>query len=71
MLSLLKRNKKRKIFSFFLFGLHSTDRLSFHSDFLHINVMSEMEFTVEDEKRNRIEYLEPPVKSENDKKEYR
>ena len=33
--------------------------------------MSEMEFTVENEKRNRVEYLEPPVKSENDKKGYR
>ncbi|XP_018046794.1 PREDICTED: nardilysin-like [Atta colombica] len=60
-----------KSFPSFFSDLHSTDRLSFHSDFLHINVMSEMEFTVENEKRNRVEYLEPPVKSENDKKGYR
>ncbi|XP_011068692.1 PREDICTED: nardilysin-like [Acromyrmex echinatior] len=33
--------------------------------------MSEMQFVVEDEKRNRVEYLEPPIKSENDEQEYR
>ncbi|KAG5339115.1 NRDC protein, partial [Acromyrmex heyeri] len=30
-----------------------------------------MQFVVEDEKRNRVEYLEPPSKSENDEQEYR
>jgi hypothetical protein len=52
-------------------GSYSTDRPNFHSDFLRVDIMPEVECATGDEERCQVEYLETPVKSENDKKEYR
>lgn len=56
--------------AYFLIGLHSDDRFNF-SPFLRINIMPEVEHTIKNDERYQVEYLEMPVKSENDKKEYR
>ncbi|KYN37807.1 Nardilysin [Trachymyrmex septentrionalis] len=55
----------------FPIGLYSINRPNFHSDFPCVNIMPEMEYTTGDDEGHQVEYLEPPIKSENDKKEYR
>ena len=55
----------------FPIGLYSINRPNFHSDFPCVNIMPEMEYTTGDDEGHPVEYLEPPIKSENDKKEYR
>ncbi|XP_018360056.1 PREDICTED: nardilysin-like isoform X1 [Trachymyrmex cornetzi] len=55
----------------FPIGLYSTDRPNCHSDFPCVNIMPEVEHTTGDDERYQVEYLETPIKSENDKKEYR
>ncbi|XP_011685956.1 PREDICTED: nardilysin-like [Wasmannia auropunctata] len=55
-------------------GSYSTDRPNFQSDLLRVDIMPEVERTAgADEccQECQVEYLETPVKSENDKKEYR
>lgn len=55
----------------FLIRSYSDDRPNFSLDFLRVDTMPEVERTTEDDERCQVEYLETPVKSENDKKEYR
>lgn len=69
----LKRNSKaiRNPIVCFLIGLHSDGRPNFNPDFLHVDIMPEVEHTTGNDERYQVEYLETPTKSENDKKEYR
>lgn len=55
----------------FPIGLYSDDRPNFSLDFLRVDTMPEVELTTGDDERCQVEYLETPVKSDNDKKEYR
>jgi len=52
-------------------GLYFTDGSNFYSDFLRVDIMPEVKHTTGEDECCKVEYLETPVKSENDKKEYR
>ncbi|XP_071572686.1 nardilysin [Temnothorax nylanderi] len=74
--SLLERKQKtiRNPIACFPIGSYYDDRFNFNPEILRVDIMPEMERTTEDggdDERCQVEYLETPVKSENDKKEYR
>lgn len=50
---------------------YSTDQSNLKSDLSQPDITSEMECAASDDKHCQVEYLETPVKSENDKKQYR
>lgn len=50
---------------------YSTDQFNLKSDFSQPDIMPEADRVASDDKHYQVEYLETPVKSENDKKQYR
>ncbi|XP_018306507.1 LOW QUALITY PROTEIN: nardilysin-like [Mycetomoellerius zeteki] len=50
---------------------YSTDLPNFYFDFSILDVMEKMACTTGNNERYRVEYLETPIKSKDDKKEYR
>ncbi|XP_012218457.1 nardilysin-like [Linepithema humile] len=63
--------RKAKINQDSLASVKSTDRSNLKLDLSQPNIMPKTERTASDDKHRQVEYLETPVKSENDKKQYR